>query len=78
MGQDIRDAEMLMHARNLEAIRPRSNDERREQWASKFFALGLHRRPDKPRYRVTVPEPLSKVRNSPAGGGADNTGSFVK
>ena len=52
---------MLMHARNLEAIRPRSNDERRAQWASKFFALGHHRRPEKPRYRVTVPAPLSNT-----------------
>ena len=58
---------MLMHTRNLEAIRPRSNDERRAQWASRFFSLGHHRRPDKPRISVTVPAPISN--NAPADAG---------
>jgi hypothetical protein len=50
----------LMHASDsIEAIRPRSNDERRAVWASKFFSLGLHRQPTKPRIRVvTVPAPI--------------------
>ena len=49
----------ILHARSNEAIRPPSNDERRAHWAKKFYALGFHRRPDKPRIRVTVPAPLS-------------------
>ena len=62
---------MLMHASNMEAIRPHSNDERRANWAARYFALGLHRRPDKPRIRirVTVPTPLSN--NAPADAGKD-------
>ena len=62
-------AAMLMHTRNLEAIRPRSNDERRASWAARYFALGHHRRPEKPRYRVTVPAPLSN--NAPADAGKE-------
>ena len=51
---------MLMHAtQRAESIRPLSNDERRACWAAKYFCAGLHRRPDKPRIRVTVPVPLS-------------------
>jgi len=49
----------ILHARSNEAIRPPSNDERRASWAQKFYALDFHRRPDKPRIRVTVPAPLS-------------------
>jgi hypothetical protein len=51
----------LMHASNsIEAIRPLSQDERRAVWAFKFFGLGLHRQPQKPRIRVvTVPAPLT-------------------
>lgn len=53
-------ADMLMHARSMEAIRPRSPDERRAEWASKFFAAGHHRTPSKPRIRVvTVPAPFT-------------------
>ncbi len=59
---------MLMHARNMEAIRPPSNDERRAHWAARYFALGLHRRPDKPRIRVTVPQPLSSSEPALSGG----------
>ena len=59
----------ILHARSNEAIRPPSNDERRASWAQKFYALGFHRRPDKPRIRVTVPEPLSN--NAPADAGKD-------
>ena len=61
---------MLMHASNMEAIRPLSNDQRRANWAARYFALGLHRRPEKPRYRVTVPEPLSS--SEPALSGEDS------
>lgn len=54
----------LMHTRTVEAIRPRSNDERRAQWASRYFAQGNHREPSKPRIRVkprvrVVARPLS-------------------
>ncbi|HXS04854.1 MAG TPA: hypothetical protein VN731_10285 [Rhodanobacter sp.] len=49
----------LMHADTMESIRPRSNDERMAHWAAKYFALGFHRRPEKPRVKVTVPAPLS-------------------
>ncbi len=62
---------LLMHARNMEAIRTPSNDERRASWASRYFALGLHRRPEKPRYRVTVPEPLTN--SEPDDAGKDNS-----
>lgn len=50
----------LMHASASEAsMRPLSQDERRANWAFKFFGLGLHRQPIKPRIRVvTVPAPL--------------------
>ena len=58
-----------MHARSNEAIRPPSNDERRAIWARKFYALGLHRRAEKPRIRVTVPAPLPN--NAPADVGKD-------
>jgi hypothetical protein len=42
----------VMHTRTVESIRPRSNDERRAQWAAKFFAAGYHRQPGKPHVRV--------------------------
>ncbi|WP_161487754.1 MULTISPECIES: hypothetical protein [unclassified Rhodanobacter] len=42
----------LMHTRTVESIRPRSNDERRAQWAAKFFGAGHHRQPIKPHLRV--------------------------
>ena len=60
----------LMHARSNEAIRPPSNDERIAAWAFKYFAAGFHRRPEKPRIRVTVPAPLSN--NAPADAGKDS------
>lgn len=44
----------IMHARHIERIRPLSNDERRAQWAAKFYTQGHHRRPSKPRLRVTA------------------------
>jgi hypothetical protein len=43
---------MLMHARTMEALRPLSNDERRAQWAARYFAQGHHRTPQKPRLRA--------------------------
>lgn len=49
----------IMHARSNESILPMSNDEKLADWARKYFAAGFHRRPEKPRIRVTVPEPLS-------------------
>ena len=60
----------LMHARSMEAIRPLSNDDRLAHWASKYFAAGHHRRPEKPRMRVTVPQPLSN--SEPALTGEDS------
>jgi len=49
----------IMHACSNEAIRPLSNNERRAHWVAKFSAMGFHRRPEKPRIKVTVPTPLS-------------------
>ena len=49
----------LMHAQSMEDIRPRSNDERRGEWAAKYFGHGYHNRPAKPRIRVAVPKPLT-------------------
>ena len=43
---------ILMHARSMDAIRPRSNDERRGEWAARYFAAGYHRIPSKPRVRL--------------------------
>ncbi len=60
----------ILHARSNEAIRPMSNDDRRAHWAQKFYALGFHRRPDKPRIRVTVPAPLSN--NAPGEPGKES------
>lgn len=51
----------IMHASgSIESVRPLTNDERRASWAAKYFLLGWHRKPQKPRIRlqVTVPEPL--------------------
>lgn len=42
----------VMHARTWAAIRPLSNDERRAMWASRYFAQGHHRTPQKPRVKV--------------------------
>jgi hypothetical protein len=42
----------IFHARRSEQYRPRSNDERRAEWASKFYSQGHHRTPQKPRVRV--------------------------
>ena len=50
----------LMHARDLESVRPLSNDERLATWAQRYFLRGHHRNPSKPRIRVTVPEPLAQ------------------
>ena len=38
---------VLIHTRayEYESIRPLSNDERRAEWASKYFAAGHHRTP---------------------------------
>lgn len=53
----------VMHAsNNIEAVRPRSNDEALADWAAKFYARGLHRGNGKPRIRVTVPQPLTPAR----------------
>ena len=60
----------IMHARSNEAIRPPSNDERRASWDAKYFCAGFHRRPEKPRIRVTVPAPLSP--SEPVGVEADS------
>ena len=60
----------LMHADSMEAIRPLSNDDRRAHWASKYFALGFHRQPSKPRIKVTVPAPLPNTE--PADSGKDS------
>lgn len=64
---------ILMRANTMESIRPRSNDERRADWASKFFAMGFHRTPSKPRVKVTVQASIHVQRQ--AGSGASNTGT---
>lgn len=33
---------MIAHARNLESIRPLTNNERRAQWAARYYLAGLH------------------------------------
>lgn len=33
---------MIAHAHNLESIRPLSNNERRAQWAARYYRAGLH------------------------------------
>lgn len=43
---------VVVHARTWSAIRPLSNDERRAMWASRYFAQGHHRSPQKPRVKV--------------------------
>lgn len=49
----------VMHAaERIESVRQLSNDERRADWAAKFYARGLHRANGQPRIRVTVPSPL--------------------
>jgi hypothetical protein len=57
-GDHSGDDDMLMHAISMEAIRAPSNDERLAHWAARYFAMGHHRRPEKPRIKVTVPAPL--------------------
>lgn len=48
----------VMHASaSIESVRPPSNDERRAHWAIRYFAAGWHRTPQKPRIKVTVPQP---------------------
>jgi hypothetical protein len=42
----------IVHARTWAALRPPSNDERRAQWAARFYSQGHHRTPQKPRVRV--------------------------
>lgn len=44
---------IIQHATyRAESIRVPTNDERRAEWAAKYFAQGHHRRPEKPRVRV--------------------------
>lgn len=65
----------IMHASgSIESVRPLTNDERRASWAAKYFLLGWHRKPQKPRIRlqVTVPEPLRQPA-PPAGIPAGDT-----
>lgn len=48
----------VMHAsRDIESVRTPSADERLATWAAKYFLRGHHRAPQKPRMRVTVPQP---------------------
>lgn len=54
-------AQFIMRARNLESVRPLSNDERRATWAQKYFLRGDHRRPTKPRVRIPVTVPLPRA-----------------
>ncbi|QAU22558.1 hypothetical protein EO087_00035 [Dyella sp. M7H15-1] len=41
-----------------ESCRSLNNDERRGLWAARFYGEGHHQRQQKPRIRVTVPQPL--------------------
>jgi len=43
--------------RRAESYRAPDNNERRAAWAAKFFGNGHHLRQQKPRIRVTVPQP---------------------
>lgn len=43
--------------RRAESCRVLDNNERRAIWAAKYFAAGHHQRQQKPRIRVTVPQP---------------------
>ncbi len=56
----------VMHAsRSIESVRPQTNDERRAHWAIRYFAAGWHRKPQKPRIKVTVPSPQSRAASAP-------------
>lgn len=35
---------------------PQTNDQRRADWARKFYGAGLHRAPAKPRMRLPYPD----------------------
>jgi hypothetical protein len=60
----------LMHATQLaESVRPPSNDERRAEWAAKYFGAGYHNRPNKPRVRAEAPLPAME----PADAGKDSS-----
>lgn len=43
--------------RNAETYRAPNNNERRAMWAAKYFGAGHHTKQQKPRIRVTVPQP---------------------
>lgn len=61
----------VMHASyGMDAIRPRSNDERTSRWAALWYARGLHRNNGKPRIRVTVPQPCKSAASAPGQAGA--------
>lgn len=45
----------IFPARRIEQYRPLSNGERLAMWAQRYYAQGHHRRPAKPRVRVTLP-----------------------
>lgn len=56
----------VMHASaDIEAVRPLSNDERRADWASRYFLHGLHRQPQKPRIRIPVTVPKPRQQDTP-------------
>lgn len=54
---------VLMHAtERAESVRPLSNNERRAEWAQKYFGAGYHTRPSKPRIRIeSRATPLDRV-----------------
>lgn len=61
----------LMHAtQRAESVRPPSNDERRAEWAAKYFGAGYHNRPNKPRVRIESEPPHAIPHRVPAESGA--------
>ena len=60
----------LMHAtQRAESVRPPSNDERRAEWAAKYFGAGYHLRPEKPRIRIELTTHAPPLERAPAGTG---------
>jgi hypothetical protein len=43
--------------RRAESCRALDNNERRAIWAARFYGAGHHQKQQKPRIRVTVPQP---------------------
>lgn len=51
---------MLIHADSWDAIRPLTNNERRAEWARKYYQAGHHMHERKPRIRIPVGSPARR------------------